>query len=180
MSDDKTRLYPAWKQAVLDFLDLDPQPGTTIDDAWLDEHFDMTRPGRAGPEEWKNYQLKRLKYTDEFKAMLAEKFNLILSDRHGGQMRVLAPAEVAQYTEVRAKRDLRSALKKQVFRLKNTNVLDMTPEQRRDHVEVQARAILKDRMLSEAEKAELPMPTEKAPLPRLFTPDPDDPEDGED
>lgn len=171
MSDTgRTRIDPAWKQAVLDFIDLDPKPGTSIDDAWLREHFDLQWPEHAGAVEWKKHQLKMLEYTDKFKSMLAEQFNLILSDRSEGQMRVLAPAEVADYTEAQARRDLRAALRRQSYRLKHTNVLDMTQEQRQRHIETQARVQLKARNIREAEKMELPAPTEKPSLPKLFFP----------
>lgn len=168
-----TRLDPAWKQAVLDFLDLDPQPGTTVDDAWLRQHFELPVPVKAGAAEWNAYQLRMLKFTDEFKSMLAEQFNLILSDRHEGQMRVLHPSEVADYTTHRALRDLRAALRKQAFRLKHTNLLDMTPEDRMRHIEAQARNQMKVKALRDADKAELPSPKEKTPLPKLFNPDPE-------
>lgn len=170
MNNGSTRLDPAWKQAVLDLLDTDPKPGDTIDDAWLEDHFDLPRPRNANAAEWNAYQLKRLKYTDLFKAELAEQFNIILSDRHQGCMRILAPAEVAEYTEHRAVRELRNALRRQSFRLKHTNVLDMTPEDRMRHIEASARVQLKARMLREAQHAALPEPKEKTPLPRIFQP----------
>lgn len=162
---DETKLDPAWKQAAMDFIALDPQPGMTVDDDWLNSHFDLNMPTEASAEEWSRFQLKRLRYTDEFKRMLAEKHSIILSDRHEGKMRVLAPGEVAEYTESKAVRELRATLRKQTFRMRCTNLIGMTQEELKRHMQTQARIQLKVHMMREADRLELDRPSEKPAVP---------------
>lgn len=174
MSEQNPRLDPAWKQAVLDFLDLDPQPGTVIDEAWLCDHFELPKPVVGGEDTWQRWQLKFLSYRDNFRTQLGEDFNIQLSDKENGQLRVLHPSEVAEYTEAKARRELRAALRKRSWKLKHTDLLGMDAAARGRHLEAMARTQLQAKLLREAEKAELPKPKEPAPLPRLFqTGDPD-------
>ena len=166
MSDGRTRLDPAWKQAVEDFLEMKPEPGTVVDDAWLCEHFDLHPPVTAGAEAWKAWQLKFLRYRDEFKTRLGEEHNIQLSDKENGRLRVLHPAEVAEYSEAKARRELRGALRKRSWKLKHTNLLGMDVAARTRHLEALARTQLQAKMLRDSEKAELPVPKDITPLPR--------------
>ena len=162
------RLTPAWKQAILDFDDLDPKPGTTIDDAWLCEHFELPKPINASAEQWQDWNLKFLRYRDEFKRHIGEDFSIQFSDRENGVMRVLHPSEIADYTEAKARRELKVAVRRQKWRLKNTDFRDMTQEQAMNHVNTMARAEMRAKSIRDSHTAKLPSPKEVVALPKIF------------
>lgn len=164
-----TRLHPIWKQAVADLVELDPQPGHVVTEDWLIEHFELPRPklgGHAAAQKWK---LTFLDYRDNFRRRLEEEHSLIFTyvERDVGGMRLLHPNEVADYEDAQWRNRIGAEVRRTTRRLKNTNLLGMTADERERHLYMLARRNWQAKQLRQSNKADIPQKFVVPVLPKL-------------
>jgi len=167
--DGETKLFPLWKQAVVDLVDLDPQPGHIVTEAWLIEHFDLPRPVGGDIVAQDKWRLTFLGYRANFKQALEDEHSLILTDKerdHDG-MRLLAPNEVAAYEDQRWRARIGSETRRTVRRLKNTNMLQLTDAERAAHLDMLARRQWQAKLMRNTNRAAIPQEYKPLTLPRL-------------
>lgn len=163
------KLHPIWKQAVVDLLEMNPEPGYVITEDWLLEHFELPRPSGGGFDAAEKWRFTFLDLRTKFKEALEDEHSLIFTDveRKSGGMRLLYPHEVAEYEEKRWRSRVGNETRRTVRRLKNTNLLDMTPDQREKHLLSLARRQWQAKLLRESQKQEVPQKFFAPGLPKL-------------
>jgi hypothetical protein len=164
-----TKLHPIWKQAVADLLELDPQPGHVITEDWLIEHFELPRPTHGGIDDAQKWKLTFLGLRDAFRRTLEEEHSLIFTyvERDVGGMRLLHPSEVADYEDAQWRARIGAEVRRTTRRLKNTNLLQMTAEEREHHLNMLARRNWQAKQLRTSNKAEVPAQYSVPKLPKL-------------
>lgn len=138
MSDGIVSLYPAWKQAVEDFLDAGFQPGDVITHLWLAEHFGMPMLDDAAtitPAEYRERQFTWLQHVEAVKSELLDKHQVFLKSVFGEGYRWVLPSQqtgvaISQF-ELEAKR----AYKKAGRRLTNLRMTELTDAQRQENLD---------------------------------------------
>lgn len=165
----RVKLHPSWKQAVADLIELDPQPGYVVTEDWLIEHFDLPRPSHGGADAAQKWKLTFLDYRDNFRRRLEEEHSLIFTymERESGGMRLLHPSEVADYEDGQWRQRIGSEIRRTTRRLKNTNLLGMTADERERHLHMLARRNWQSKQLRDSNKAEIPKKFVVPVLPKL-------------
>ena len=164
-----TKLHPAWKQAVADLIEINPQPGYVVTEDWLVDHFELPRPTNGGAESAQKWNLVFLDYRDRFRRRLEEDHSLIFTymERESGGMRLLHPSEVAAYEDMQWRKRIGSEVRRTTRRLKNTNLLAMSADERERHLHTLARRNWQAKQLRDSSKAEIPQKFVVPVLPKL-------------
>lgn len=161
-------LDPPWKQALVEFLATNPQPGDLVTRTQLERWFGIKVPARLSLSEARNIELQFLANRDRWADELLRRHQIQFSekDREEGGWRVLAPEEVARFTRKAADRDLRKALRKQRDRLAHTNLANLTPAQLVEHAETLVRSSRKLQALKDEDRRPVELPALPKALPR--------------
>jgi len=153
------RLDPAWKQAVLDLIELDPQPGYVVTKEWLREHFELTNPPANNIDAMRTFEFKMLDFQQRFFTTLEQEHSLIFTDfdqrEHG--RRLLAPSEVAEYEEKSWQRRVAKELRRTIERLKHTDQTRLTSKELDRHFDVIRRRNWQKDQLKETKNAPIPV-----------------------
>ena len=88
---DETKLYPAWRQAEADFVELNPPPGSIIDRSWFEERFGI-RPAKDIQQHEKN-RLIFVGHMENLRDSLLRNHRLMLRAVIGVGYRVVPPEE---------------------------------------------------------------------------------------
>jgi hypothetical protein len=134
--DDNVELYPAWRQALVRFLDAGFTPDQVVPHEWWWEALGIEKPdeqtplGEADPA--------RLQWVDQFgklRAVLLERYLIALKNEAGQGYRIVAPRD-----QSRIGFDDGTALISRGFRLMfdwatHTNMSALTADERRAHTD---------------------------------------------
>jgi len=139
---ENVKLFPAWRQAVRDFLDADFAPGTIVTHAWLEAAFGIEpladeKPLTAG--EFRDRQFVWLQAVEAFKAELLEEHQIMLSSVRGEGYRMVPPSEQTSLTNEKFENDARRIYRTAAQRLKNVRLAELPEPQRRENADAIAR-----------------------------------------
>lgn len=153
------RPAPIWKQAVVDLIELDPQPGHIVTKDWLREHFEMTQPPVHDFDAMRSFEFKMLENQQKFFRALEQEHSLIFTDfdpRTSGR-RLLAPGQVAKYEDKAWRRRMNQETRRTLERMLNTDQTQMTAEELEKHIEIMRRRSAQRAMLRKTNTGEIPV-----------------------
>ena len=116
--------FPDYKQAVSDFIEMNPEAGTLITHEWLDEHLRLDKNS-------KDYPWKKMSAVADFRRELLEDYQIDLRSIHGKGYYVVSSENQAEL----AYKDTKTAIKKNLMngirRAVNTDTNKLTDEQKK-------------------------------------------------
>lgn len=149
MSEPEFTLYPAWKQAVQDFLAAGFNPGDVVPHAWLAEHFGMpllTDASTLSVAEFQERQFTWLANIEALKSELLEVHQIFLVSVFGQGWRWVPPHEQTSTAVKRFEHEAKRAYRKAGNRLMHVRLAELTDEGRRENVDAVGRLSLLEGM----------------------------------
>lgn len=140
MSD--VQVFPAWRQAVQEFMDAGFAPGAMIPHEWLESRFGMpslAESQRLTAEQFRARQFEWLANIQAFRDCLLKDHQICLESVHGKGYRWVPPGEQTDYAVREFERNARKVFRQTGDRLRNLRHLELTDEQRRKNVDVTAK-----------------------------------------
>lgn len=139
MSEEQdVQLYPAWRQAVRDFLDAQIEPGNVLPHDWLEAHFGMAPLEEGGTytsAQFRDRQFEWLRNFDAFRAELLEEHLICLISEHGLGYRVVPPGEQTSIALQRFEREIKRSFRTAALRTKHVNLDALTAEERKENLD---------------------------------------------
>jgi hypothetical protein len=138
MSDGDITLYPAWKQAVEDFMSAGFKPGDLIPHAWLAEHFGLPMLDDAATltlSEYRDRQFVWLAHVEAVKSELLEQHQIFLKSVFGEGYRWVPPNEQTSIAVNTFEREAKRAYRKAGMRLTHVRVAELTDAQRQENLD---------------------------------------------
>ena len=138
MSEPEVTLYPAWKQAVQDFLDAGFKPGDVVPHAWLAQHFGMPvlcDASTLSVAEFQERQFTWLANIEALKSELLEVHQIFLVSVFGQGWRWVPPQEQTGTAVKRFEHEARRAYKKAGRGLMHLRLEELTDGQRRENMD---------------------------------------------
>ena len=136
---DDLALFPAWKQAVCDFL-AEFRYGDIVPHEWLAQHFNMpVADGRMSAAEFQARQFEWLASIEGFKTTLLQDHQVLLQSVRGEGYRWVPPAEQTRASTKDFERDASRAFRTVGSRLRNIRAGELTDEQRRENMDAAAK-----------------------------------------
>jgi hypothetical protein len=138
MSEPEVTLYPAWKQAVEDFIGAGFNPGDLVPHSWLADHFGMPQLSDAmtmTPSEYRDRQFTWLAHVECFKSALLEDHQIFLQSVYGEGYRWVPPQEQTGVAVKTFEREARRVYRQAGMRLTNVRADELTDEQRRENAD---------------------------------------------
>lgn len=135
MSDENIALFPAWRQAVKDFL-VEFRYGDLVSHEWLSSHFGMPALNdgqRLTEGAFKQRQFAWLARIEAFKEELLHQHKVCLQSVHGEGYRWVHPAEQTSIASRDFERDAKKVFRTAGQRLKNIRAHELTEDQRREN-----------------------------------------------
>lgn len=142
MSEPAVTLYPAWKQAVQDFLGAGFKPGDVVPHAWLAQHFGMPVLSDASTlsvAEFQDRQFTWLANIEALKAELLEVHQIFLVSVFGQGWRWVPPHEQTNTAVKRFEHEAKRAYRKAGNRLMHVRMDELNDTQRRENVDAVGR-----------------------------------------
>lgn len=134
-------LFPAWKQAVENFIKEDFCAEDIITHEWLHEHFGLEKPDLNTPKgKADQIEIAYMKYMSSFKEYLLSEHKILLVSKPGVGYRYIPTEGQTEYSEKTMFMDVRKALKKGITRIVNTNLNLLDSEQKRQHSDALVRS----------------------------------------
>jgi hypothetical protein len=141
MSEQELNLFPAWKQAVKDFL-AEFQYGDLVPHEWLEAHFGLLTiedSQRLTANAFKARQFAWLANIEAFKAELLTTHQVCLESVRGAGFRWVPPAEQTGYATKEFERDARKTFSSAGKRLKHIRLSELSEGQRAENVDAIAK-----------------------------------------
>lgn len=142
MVDGEVTLYPAWKQAVEDFLSAGFKPGDVIPHEWLAQHFGMpplAETSRLTAAQFQDRQFAWLANMEALKSELLEVHQIFLLSVQGEGWRWIPPHEQTKVAMKRFEREARKVFRQAGNRLSNVQQDALDDRQRKENVDAIAR-----------------------------------------
>jgi hypothetical protein len=134
-------LFPAWKQAVSDFL-AEFQYGSMVSLEWLESKFGMpslTDSHRMTAEQFKARQFEWLANIEAFKDALLKDHQVCLQSVRGRGYRWVPPHEQTGLAVREFEREARRVFRQTGSKLRNLRHTELTDEQRRSNLDATTR-----------------------------------------
>lgn len=141
MSEVELKVFPAYRQAIRDFL-AEFRYGDLVSHEWLENHFGMLSLGdsqRMTAEAFRERQFAWLAAIEAFKAELLRDHQVLLQSVRGQGYRWAPPAEQTGIATKDFERDAKRAFKSAGQRLRHVRSDELTDEQRREHSDAVAK-----------------------------------------
>ena len=138
----EVQAFPAWKQAVREFLDAGFKSGDMVPHEWLESRFGMlplAESQKLTAEQFRSRQFEWLANIEAFKQELLAEHQICLQSVHGKGYRWVPPHEQTDYAVKEFERSARKVFRQTGDRLRNLRHLELTDEQRRKNVDVTAK-----------------------------------------
>jgi len=148
-------LFPAWRQAVRDFL-AEFKYGDLVPHSWLEQRFGMPSlrdSQQLTAQEFANRQFAWLSNIESFKAELLRDHQVCLASVRGEGFRWVPPQEQTRLATTIFEREARKAFASAGQRLKNLRADELSDEQRRENVDAVAKIASLRRMSRKALEA---------------------------
>lgn len=141
MSDQDLPLFPAWKQAVKDFLG-EFKYGDLVPHDWLEAHFGM--PSLADgltmtPDAFRERQFEWLANVEAFKSALLQDHQVCLQSVRAQGYRWVPPQEQTSFASKEFERDARRVFRSAGHRIKNIRLGELTDGERRENIDASAK-----------------------------------------
>lgn len=149
MADGNVTLYPAWKQAVVDFLEAGFKAGDLVPHAWFESHFNMGHlDGDAAIplRELRDRQFAWLANIESFKTELLEKHHIYLHSIYGKGYRWAPPYEQTGLAVETFEREAKRAYRQVGMRLTHLRIAELNDAQRRENADAIGRLSLLEGM----------------------------------
>lgn len=135
----EVKIFPAWKQAVQDFL-AQFQYGDIVSHDWLVERFGLPRPDeRMSVAAFQARQFEWLAAIEGFKATLLHEHQVLLQSVRGEGYRWVPPAEQTNTATKEFAKEAGRVFRIAGSRLRNIRVGELTDAQRRENIDAQAK-----------------------------------------
>jgi hypothetical protein len=132
-------LYPAWKQAVRDFL-AGFAYGDIVPHDWLAQHFNMpVADERMSAAEFQARQFEWLASIEGFKTTLLQDHQVMLQSVRGEGYRWVPPADQTKASTRDFERDASRAFRTVGSRLRNVRFAELTEDERRENMDAAAK-----------------------------------------
>lgn len=161
MMAPELKKFPLWKQAIDDFLALDPQPGFVLEEQWLLDHLEMKMPEYGYAEEFKRWNLQWLSARSAFFDALREDHAMQFATKDERGWRLLAQGEVAKVALARMKHELYKELRRARSSLSCADLTSMTDAERTENAEAMTRVARAMNIAREAVKLPAPPAVQK-------------------
>jgi hypothetical protein len=139
MDEENLKLYPAWKQAVRDFLQ-DFKYGDIVSHDWLSDHFGIPQQNVAmSAAEFKARQFEWLASIEGFKDQLLRDHQVLLQSIRGEGYRWCEPGDQTRVATVEFERDMRRNFRTTAVRLKNVRIQELTADQKQENIDAVAK-----------------------------------------
>lgn len=141
MSEQDMALFPAWKQAVKDFLSMFKY-GDLVPHDWLEAHFGMLTiedGERLTANAFRARQFAWLAAIEAFKHELLTAHQVCLESVRGEGFRWVPPQEQTGMATVGFERDARKTFRAVGQRLKNIRLGELNDGQRRENIDAVAK-----------------------------------------
>lgn len=143
MSDNLLRLFPAWKQAIEDFL-AEFKYGDLVSHDWLEARFGMPPLAEVGsmkPEEYRERQWQWVSSMDAFKSELLRDHQVCLQSVRGKGYRWVPPHEQTGFASKEFEKDAAKVFRAAGQRLRNVRLSELTDEQRKENLDAGAKLV---------------------------------------
>lgn len=141
MGDGAVQLFPAWRQAVKDFLD-DFSYGAVVPHAWLEEHFGMPQLAdrqKLTAADFSKRQFEWLQSIESFKDELLREHNVCLQSVRGEGYRWVPPGEQSKVAMDTFEKDIKRVFSAGVTRVRHVRLEELNEEQRRENADAVAK-----------------------------------------
>jgi hypothetical protein len=137
MSDDSTKLYPAWRQAERDLLASGFTYGSLVTQEWLDAAFGITEPKTIA--EHQKRELVRLRQTQELRDSLLENHRIMLAPVRGVGFTAVPPDQQTSTAWRHRTREVKAALQKLAREISHVDLDRLSDAQRQENADAQAK-----------------------------------------
>lgn len=136
----EVQVYPPWREAVKRFLGAGFQPGAVVPHAWFWEAFglDMPRPDTPAIE-YDRLKFAFMKQFEPFRTELLTEHQIDISSQRSQGYRITPPADQTQKAFGDGITDIRKGLRRMAARVSNTNLTQLSAEQRRENADTLAK-----------------------------------------
>lgn len=131
MEDNKPKIVPFWKQAIKDFLELNPHPGMQITHEWLCDKFGIQEA--TSVEEYKKASLNFLSQFQDFRESLLEDHMIDLKSITGIGYEVVHPKDQANLAFEKRTKKVAKELTKLNKSVSFVNVSALSDSERQEH-----------------------------------------------
>ncbi len=139
MEDQSVKLFPAWKQAVRDFLQ-EFKYGDIVSHEWLADHFSMVlQSEKLSEAEFRARQFEWLSSIEGFKDQLLRDHQVMLQSVRGEGYRWCTPDEQTRVATREFERDMRRTFRTTATRLRHVRIEELTNEQRQENTDAIAK-----------------------------------------
>lgn len=143
MVDQETRLFPAWRQAIDDFL-AEFSYGDLISHEWLEGRFGMPSladAGRMAPAEFRDRQFEWLGNVEAFKSTLLKDHQVCLQSVRGKGYRWVPPHEQTGFASKEFEKEAGRVFRTAGQRLRNVRIAELNDKQRRENLDAGAKLV---------------------------------------
>lgn len=135
----EVKLYPAWRQAVQDFL-AEFSYGDIVPHDWLVKHFGLPTPDeRMSVAAFQSRQFEWLAAIEGFKTTLLHEHQVLLQSVRGEGYRWVPPGEQTNVATREFEKEAGRVFRLTGSRLRNVRHNELTDEQRRANVDAMAK-----------------------------------------
>jgi len=135
----EVKLYPAWKQAVQDFL-AEFKYGDIVPHDWLVARFGLPLPDdQMTVAAFQARQFEWLSSIEGFKATLLNDHQVLLQSVRGEGYRWVPPTDQTQAATREFEREASKAFRSAATRLKQVRLGELSDEQRRENIDALAK-----------------------------------------
>lgn len=143
MSDQVTRLFPAWRQAIDDFLQ-EFHYGDLISHEWLETRFGMpslAEVGRMSADQFRERQFEWLGNVESFKSTLLKDHQVCLQSVRGKGYRWIPPHEQTGFASKEFEKEAGRVFRTAGQRLRNVRIAELTDQQRQENLDAGAKMV---------------------------------------
>ena len=159
--EKETMLFPAWKQAVQDFIAEKFEPGDVVTHEWLFEKFGLEK---IEPHTLKSkadqIQLAYMTQNQRFQELLLSEYKVLLVSQPGMGYKYVPAVEQAEVSEKAMHKELKKAMRRGLSRLVHTDPRFLDSNQKKEHSDALTRSAALKKMVFK-ERRKLPWKTEE-------------------
>ena len=131
--------FPEFRQAVDDFLALNPAPGAIIESAWFDRHLGIDKSKIVDAESATTINLLRLSRFDEFRRELLEEHHVHIESVPGKGYAVIPPEEQTECARRALATDLHRVFRRANRVAFNIDLTQLTDAQIKDNTDLRVK-----------------------------------------
>lgn len=135
--ENPVSLFPEWRQAVQDFLAMNPQPGFVLKREWLMNAFGIPAPVTA--DDQKQAALRFLVCLEHFKTVLLEDHCIAFKTINSVGFEVLAPKDQTRHAVVTRTKNVYRELRHMARQVAFVRLDQLTDAERRENADAQVK-----------------------------------------